>query len=201
MTDITPDEIHYCQVHPDIETELRCNKCERYMCAKCAVSTPVGYRCRECVRQVENKFFSATNNDLLITFAVSTGLCIIGGVIASLVNFILLNFFIGIVWAGLVSEAILRATNRRRGRNSGEIAVGGVVFGALIGAGLYATLIYNDRYGRIIEAAREANIDLSTLPREIYVPMGDFIFANLFSIGLLIFVGITAVTVYTRMKS
>ena len=201
MTDITPDEIHYCQVHPDRETELRCNKCERYMCAQCAVSTPVGYRCRECVRQVENKFFSATNNDLLITFAVSTGLCIIGGVIASLANFILLNFFIGIVWAGLVSEAILRATKRRRGRNSGEIAVGGVIFGALVGAGLYATLIYNDRYGRIIEAAREANIDLSTLPREIYVPMGDFIFSNIFSIGLLIFVGITAVTVYTRMKS
>ncbi|MCL4255929.1 MAG: hypothetical protein KJ043_19380 [Anaerolineae bacterium] len=201
MTDITPDEIHYCQVHPDIETELRCNKCERYMCARCAVSTPVGYRCRECVRQVENKFFSATSNDLLITFAVSTGLCAVGGLVASLSNFILLNFFIGIFWAGLVSEAVLRATKRRRGRNSGEIAVGGVIFGAIIGAGLHAVLIYNDRYGRIIEAAREANIDLSTLPREIYVPMGDFIFSNIFSIGLLIFVGITAVTVYTRMKS
>lgn len=199
MTDITPDEIHYCQVHPDRETELRCNKCERYMCAQCAVSTPVGYRCRECVRQVENKFFSATSNDLLITFAVSMGLCIIGGVIASLVNFILLNFFIGVVWAGLVSEAILRATNRRRGRNSGEIAVGGVIFGAIIGSGLYALLNYNRIFGDLIARAQAIGVDPAT--QRGYVPMGDFIFSNIFSIGLLIFVGITAVTVYTRMKS
>lgn len=199
MTDIAPDEIHYCQVHPDIETELRCNRCGRYMCAKCAVNTPVGYRCRECVRQVENQFFSATSNDLFITFAVGAGLCIIGGAVASLINFILFNFFIGIVWAGVVSEAILRATNRRRGRHSGEIAVVGVIIGALIGVGGYALNSYERIYGNIIALARQANIDPATQPW--YVPMSDFVLSNIFSIGLLIFVGIVAVTVYSRMKS
>lgn len=201
MSDITPHEVHYCQVHPDRETELRCNKCERYMCAQCAVSTPVGYRCRECVRQVEDKFFNATSHDLFVTFLVSAGLCLIGGVIASVVNFILFNFFIGVIWSSLVSEAILRITNRRRGRNTPQIAVGGVIIGAWIGAGLYAILIYNDRYGQTIELARQMNIDVSTLPPQLYVPMTDFIVANVFSIGLLIFVGITSVVVYSRIKS
>ncbi len=40
----------YCANHPGVETSLRCNKCGKPICAKCAVRTPTGYRCKECVR-------------------------------------------------------------------------------------------------------------------------------------------------------
>ena len=52
MSEVVPagDGLTYCEVHPDRETSLRCNKCGRLMCTECAVLTPVGYRCRECVR-------------------------------------------------------------------------------------------------------------------------------------------------------
>ena len=35
----------YCANHPGVETSLRCNKCGKPICAKCAVRTPTGYRC------------------------------------------------------------------------------------------------------------------------------------------------------------
>ena len=35
----------YCANHPTVETTLRCNKCGKPICAKCAIRTPTGYRC------------------------------------------------------------------------------------------------------------------------------------------------------------
>ena len=37
-----------CAKHPQETTYLRCNKCDRPICTKCAVQTPVGFKCREC---------------------------------------------------------------------------------------------------------------------------------------------------------
>jgi len=89
MTDqdsVMTEEITYCEVHPDRETGLRCNKCGRLMCAECAVTTPVGYRCRECVRQHEDKFFTGTTTDYLIVFAVSAIFAALGFLGVSLVG-------------------------------------------------------------------------------------------------------------------
>ncbi|HRF97549.1 MAG TPA: B-box zinc finger protein [Aggregatilineales bacterium] len=207
MSDIAQDENHYCQVHPDRETELRCNKCDRYMCAQCAVSTPVGYRCRECVRQVEDKFFNGTNTDYVVVFAISMGLSLIGGAVASLINFLILTFFLGIFWAGFIGEACLRMTNRRRGRNTGQISAIGAVLGGFLGATIYSILAHGDRYRAVINWANQLNISVEELVAQMqfrsdmYMPLGDFILANLVSAGVLIFVGVTAVTVYARMKS
>ncbi|MDX2076426.1 MAG: hypothetical protein SFZ02_08340 [bacterium] len=207
MSDIAQDETHYCQVHPDRETELRCNKCDRYMCAQCAVSTPVGYRCRECVRQVEDKFFSGTTTDYVVVFAISMGLNLIGGIIALLANFILLSFFLGIFWAGFIGEACLRITKRRRGRNTGQVGAVGAVIGGFLGVVIYSVLAHSDRYRAVINWANQLNISVEELVAQMqfrsdmYMPLGDFILSNLMSIGVLIFVGVTAITVYARMKS
>jgi hypothetical protein len=44
------ETVLHCYVHPNRETSLRCNNCDRPICAACAIRTPTGYRCRECVR-------------------------------------------------------------------------------------------------------------------------------------------------------
>ncbi len=36
-----------CANHPNRETMLRCNRCEKPICIHCAVLTEVGYRCKE----------------------------------------------------------------------------------------------------------------------------------------------------------
>ncbi|MCU0463475.1 MAG: hypothetical protein MUF38_02780 [Anaerolineae bacterium] len=142
MTDATEmqDETTYCAVHPDRETGLRCNKCGRYMCAACAVSTPVGYRCRECVRQVDDKFFTGTNTDNIVIAAVcalATGAVGFLGAITGFGYVFLVGIFGGVIAGGAIAALAFRAVERRRGRYSPIIgaasALGGGVLGALLG--------------------------------------------------------------------
>lgn len=39
-----------CVNHPSRETYLRCGKCERPICPRCTVTTPVGARCVDCAQ-------------------------------------------------------------------------------------------------------------------------------------------------------
>ena len=41
-------QTNYCLRHPKTETNLRCGKCEKYICPECMVQTPVGFRCPDC---------------------------------------------------------------------------------------------------------------------------------------------------------
>ena len=158
------EEVTYCEVHPDRETGLRCNKCNRYMCADCAVPTPIGYRCRQCVREHEDKFFTGTTVDYLIVFAVAaviTGLGYLGLNLIGIGRFLLFIIFLSIPVGGAVGEAALRLTGRRRGRYSGYVAAAGALVGAfapgLILAGqlilaptllIYAGIVAFTAYGR-----------------------------------------------------
>ena len=54
----------------DRETLLRCNKCGNPICMACAVRTPVGYRCTNCVREQQNIYFNALGRDNIVAFAV-----------------------------------------------------------------------------------------------------------------------------------
>lgn len=132
------EELTYCEVHPDRETSLRCNKCNRLMCTDCAVLTPVGYRCKQCVRQQDDKFFSATQTDYVVVFLTCA---ILGGIgaVASLYllrGFWLFILLLGAPVGGAIGEVALRLTKRRRGRYSGQIAAGAVVIGSVIAVSL-----------------------------------------------------------------
>ncbi|MGC9334733.1 MAG: B-box zinc finger protein, partial [Anaerolineae bacterium] len=56
----------YCANHPNVETLLRCNRCGKPICTRCAVSTPVGYRCRECVGQQQSSFYPGGTLDYVM---------------------------------------------------------------------------------------------------------------------------------------
>lgn len=172
------EQLTYCEVHPDRETSLRCNKCGRLMCQDCAVSTPVGYRCKQCVRQHDDKFFSASQNDYVIIAAICA---VASAITAAIVLQIgippLFLIFIAIPLGGGISELGLRLTQRRRGRQSANIAAASVVIGGLIGAFANMTM----RYGQV------PPVDL----------MLRVIMSN-FSIPILI--GIMAFFAYSRFK-
>ncbi len=40
-----------CYRHPGRESGVRCRRCERPICPDCMITAPVGFQCRECVRQ------------------------------------------------------------------------------------------------------------------------------------------------------
>ncbi|MCY3946032.1 MAG: hypothetical protein OXF44_07085 [Anaerolineaceae bacterium] len=124
-------EATFCARHPERETGLRCNRCDRYMCPACAVQTPVGYRCRECVREQEDRFFSGTSGDYVLVFATSA----VGAGLAQLLAGLLPTIFLillAIPLGGAIGTLALQLSGRRRGRWSGSVAVAGVVVGSLL---------------------------------------------------------------------
>lgn len=130
-----------CANHTDRETMLRCNKCDKPICVQCAVRTPVGYRCRECVNQQQATYFNSQPADPLIAAGVAGALGVLLGIpiylflgIFGLFSLIA-AIFIGPAIGGLVAEAARRSVGRRRGRYQKYIAAGAWIAGLLV-AGL-----------------------------------------------------------------
>lgn len=107
-------ETHYCFYHPSVETELRCNKCAKYICPKDAVRTPVGYRCKGCVKEQQDIFFTATPLDYVVAAVVASVLSMIAAFILPAIGFFAI--FVAPVAGGIIAEGVRLATGKRRGR-------------------------------------------------------------------------------------
>ena len=119
-------EVLHCYYHPNRETVLRCNKCGKPICTECAIRTPVGYRCPDCVRELQDKFYNATAADVVKGAAVA----LVGGAFIGLATVLLIiflgrfiffgflaAFFLGPALGGAVAELARRAMGKRRARN------------------------------------------------------------------------------------
>jgi membrane associated rhomboid family serine protease len=49
-----------CARHPEVETGLRCNRCNTPICPRCAERTPVGFRCPDCILELEQRYYQQT---------------------------------------------------------------------------------------------------------------------------------------------
>ena len=49
-TPATPDQTPTCYRHPDHHTQVRCARCQRYICPDCMHDAAVGHQCADCVR-------------------------------------------------------------------------------------------------------------------------------------------------------
>jgi hypothetical protein len=133
MTDLT---INYCHAHPTRETSLRCKRCERYICTSCAVRTPTGYMCRDCVRTHQKSFDTAEWYDFILGF-ITAGL--LSGVATFLVTLIggigffgwFLIFLGAPVAATVITESVRYVTRRHRSRPLFITCAAGLVVGAL----------------------------------------------------------------------
>lgn len=128
--DVETDGVLFCTVHPTVETSLRCNRCGRPMCTKCAMRTPVGYRCRECVRQQQDTYFNAQMLDYVIAGAVALAISFFAVAIIARLPFFL-AFFASPAVGGVIGTAVWRLTGRRRGRYTAIVVGAAVVVGAL----------------------------------------------------------------------
>jgi hypothetical protein len=119
----------FCANHPNRPTTLRCNRCGKPICSKCAYHTPVGYRCRECVRGQQAVFETAKSRDLVVAIVVA-GLAV--GLSIGILRFIGFWGFLLAPFAGGGSAEVVRwAVGRRRSRNLLRLAVAGGVLGVL----------------------------------------------------------------------
>jgi hypothetical protein len=119
----------FCANHPDRETTLRCNRCDDPICAQCAVLTPVGYRCKKCIRLQQKIFETARWHDFPVAFLVAALICGAGSILGSFVG-----FFILLVAGGagmLAARAVQAAVRYRRSRYLWLAAAAGGVAGCL----------------------------------------------------------------------
>jgi MFS family permease len=123
----------YCVNHPKTETRLRCNRCGNPICPKCAVRTPVGFRCKQCISGQQAIFYSATPLDYLIAVFIGLVASTIAAFIISVVGFFF-AFFLAPAAGGIIAEVVRWATGRRRGRRMWLVVSACIVAGALVAA-------------------------------------------------------------------
>ena len=126
---MTEESRLFCYVHPNRETLLRCNKCERPICTQCAVLTPTGYRCKECIRSQQKIFETAQSSDLVIAPILSAIMALIGSFFSIRLGFftIFLAPFIGMV----IVEISRRVTQKRRSILLTRLITGAALLGCL----------------------------------------------------------------------
>jgi hypothetical protein len=120
----------YCANHPQRETLLRCNRCDKPICTQCAILTPTGYRCRECVSGQQKVFDTAKERDYLIGAVVAGGISFIGSYIVSILG--IFTILVAPIVAILIDEVLRWAVQRRRSRMLTTIAVTAAAVGGLI---------------------------------------------------------------------
>ena len=146
MTTTMPDSGLLCSRHPDRETSLRCNRCEQPMCIKCAVLTPTGYRCVDCVKSLQKVFDNVQPQDYVFAIGLAVLLTFLGSRLVAWVGFftILVVPFIGTV----IAEIIRAVIQRRRGRRLFQLVAVGAAAGAILPI-LFALLTYGFYFGLI----------------------------------------------------
>jgi hypothetical protein len=122
-----------CARHPNVETVLRCGRCDTPICARCVVMSPVGARCPTCAQV---KRFNLMLKPIELVKSVGYGLAVgaIGPVLLTMVPILqILGLF---AYAGIgfaVGEVVSVGANRKRVPILAWIAVGCVFVGYEIG--------------------------------------------------------------------
>lgn len=101
-----------CIFHPKRETQLRCNRCNRPICIKCATHTPTGYRCPECIRSQQKVFITTKWFDYLIAIAITGVISFLGSLLSSFLGFY--TIFIAMGAGFLAVWVVKKAINNRR---------------------------------------------------------------------------------------
>lgn len=134
----TDDYELVCYRHPNRATSLRCYNCGKPICSSCAVKTPVGYSCPDCIREKEDLFFNARPTDYVIAPAIGLVLSLIAGYLVSrfalgggfFTYFIML--FAGGVAGRFIGQLSKQAIGRRRGRYLPQVMVAMLILGTAV---------------------------------------------------------------------
>jgi hypothetical protein len=118
-----------CAEHPDVETGLRCGRCNTPICPRCLIMTPVGARCRACARMRAHPVYDVRPMHYLRATAAGLVVALACGFVVPFIPFF--NLF-GLMLLGvLTGEAVTTAANRKRGTGLAVVAAITTALGAL----------------------------------------------------------------------
>ena len=166
-----------CANHPNKTTTLRCNRCEKPICSKCARLTPTGYRCRECLSGQQKVFETAISRDYFLAFPIAAILGLVGSVVALYIG--LFAILLGPIAGSIIAESVRFVVQKRRSKQLFLITAAGVAAGCLpVVLYILFNLIALTVFG-------EVEYGISWLPDLIWV---------------LVFGGIASTTAFYRLK-
>jgi hypothetical protein len=127
-----------CAADPSVETYLRCGRCEKPICPRCLIQTPVGSRCRACARLKKLPMYQVGVLDyvkaivagLVVGPLAGAGLTLLF-LLVPLLGF--LNLFVMAGFGFIVGEAVARAVPRKSGTALSVIAALAVPVGLIVG--------------------------------------------------------------------
>jgi len=133
-TTFSPGNTVRCARHPNVETVLRCGRCDTPICPRCLVGTPVGARCPTCAG-VKRFAINLKPRELARAIAYGVGVSAAGTVMLALIPILA---FLGplieyMVIGFVVGEGVSRGVNRKRVPELGPIAVACLFVGYALG--------------------------------------------------------------------
>lgn len=137
MTEKMNEEM-YCYRHPDRKTLLRCNKCGRPICPECAVQTPTGYRCKDCIREQQKVFSTAEKKDYFVGALISAVLGFAGAFVCRMIPFLpafVAALIFGAAFGKIICAAVRAAVSKRRSNALTKTIVIAAAAGALLAMG------------------------------------------------------------------
>lgn len=139
-----------CSQHPDVRTRLRCSRCGKPICPRCAVRTPVGLRCPDCAGVRGLPTYRTSGNVL----AKAAGLGLLVAVPIGLLWGFFPNwqFYLALAIGFGTAEVIAKAANYKRGRDLQMLAIGIVVLGMIL-----SRVVIAQRFGVTFDQINQAD--------------------------------------------
>ena len=145
-----------CYRHPNRPTSLRCYNCSKPICSSCAIKTPVGYSCPDCIREKEDIFFNAKPLDYVVAPAIGLVLSLIAGYLVArffsgggfFIYFI--SLFVGGIVGRFIGQLSKQAIGRRRGRYLPHIMVVMLVLGTAVWLLPYLFVLFSGGIGSLL---------------------------------------------------
>lgn len=142
-----------CSYHPNVEANIRCVECDRFICPKEWVDTPVGYKCPEHGRLRPSATRAVKPRQLALAIAAAGTVGVGGSYLVATLGF---RFFLISLILGVATGAAARRASG--GHRSGSIAfvagmaviLGAYLFGLgylVMALGAGAAVVYVMRSG------------------------------------------------------
>lgn len=120
-----------CVFHPSTETNVRCVECDRPICPEDFVTTPVGYKCKDCARQLTSARRTVKPRQLIVASLAALAVGIGGALAAQALG---LGFWvISIVLGVLTGEAARKASGGHRDKPIAAVAGASALLGTYLG--------------------------------------------------------------------
>ena len=122
-----------CANHPQETTFVRCGRCDKPICVRCMVDTPVGKKCRECARN-RTHVSESTAGQVAAAFLIATAVAIPAGLVLAEIPILILP---SVIYGYVVGEAALRGGRRSRSLAVQVVTGIAALIGAVLGFGVF----------------------------------------------------------------